>query len=92
MKHLAVEDAFAGAPLDEFLAAHWPRVAKGRLRGLVRDGLVTIDGLPAQPADRNAAFHRSYSARPGPSRSLCPAFHHQQVWTGRSMSTARSAT
>ena len=51
-RHLVVEDAFVGIPLDEFLAAHWPRVSKGRLRGLVRDGEITVDGLRALPADR----------------------------------------
>ncbi len=51
-RHLAVDEAFVGMPLDEFLAAHWPRVSKGKLRGLVRDGLITVDGMPALPADK----------------------------------------
>lgn len=51
MDSLVVEDEWAGCPLDELLAAHWPRVAKGRIRDLVRAGRVTVDGRPAQPGD-----------------------------------------
>jgi 23S rRNA pseudouridine1911/1915/1917 synthase len=48
---LVVAEEWGGCPLDELLAARWPRVAKGRLREMVRDGLVTVDGRPAQPGD-----------------------------------------
>lgn len=51
MESLLVEGEWAGCPLDELLAAHFPRVAKGRIRELVRAGVVTVDGLPAQPGD-----------------------------------------
>ena len=49
MDSLIVADAWAGCPLDELLTAHFPRVAKGRIRELVRAGLVTVDGRPADP-------------------------------------------
>lgn len=51
MHSLVVADAWSGCPLDELLTAHWPRVAKGRLRELVRAGLITVDGRPAQPGE-----------------------------------------
>jgi 23S rRNA pseudouridine1911/1915/1917 synthase len=51
MQSLIVEDAWSGCPLDELLTAHWPRVSKGRMRELVRAGLITVDGRPAQPGD-----------------------------------------
>lgn len=49
---LVVPDDLSGILLDEFLALRWPRVAKGSLRQLVRDGLVTVDGRRAHPGDR----------------------------------------
>ncbi|MHC4380673.1 MAG: RluA family pseudouridine synthase [Planctomycetota bacterium] len=52
MKVLAVEADWSGITLDEFLAAHWPRIAKGKLRDLVRSGGITVDGMPAQPSDK----------------------------------------
>jgi RluA family pseudouridine synthase len=52
MKVLAVDDTWTGSPLDEFLAAHWPRVSKGRLRDLVRAGEIQVDGMRALPSDR----------------------------------------
>jgi len=51
MEPLLVEGEWAGCPLDELLAAHYPRVAKGRLRDMIRAGLVTVNGQPAQPGD-----------------------------------------
>lgn len=51
-RYLEVPEELAGAPLDEFLARHWPRVAKGRLRALIRAGQVTIGGARALPAQR----------------------------------------
>ncbi len=51
MDSLFVEEEWAGCPLDELLAAHWPRVAKGRIRELVRAGRISVDGRPAQPGD-----------------------------------------
>ena len=51
MLSLVVADAWSGCPLDELLTAHWPRVAKGRMRELVRAGLITVNGQPAQPGD-----------------------------------------
>jgi 23S rRNA pseudouridine1911/1915/1917 synthase len=44
--YLPVEEDDRGLPLDEFLAAQFPRWTKGYLRGLIRDGLVSIDGQP----------------------------------------------
>lgn len=52
MKVLPVEKDWSGIPLDEFLAAHWPRIAKGRLRDLVREGGINVDGMPALPSDK----------------------------------------
>ena len=51
MESMIVEDEWSGCPLDEMLTAHFPRVAKGRIRELVRAGLVTVDGMSAQPGD-----------------------------------------
>lgn len=52
MKVLAVESKWVGITLDEFLAAHWPRISKGRLRDLVRSKDILVDGMPAQPSDK----------------------------------------
>jgi len=52
MKVIAVEEGWTGSPLDEFLAAHWPRISKGRLRNLVREGQIQVDGMRAQPSDK----------------------------------------
>jgi RluA family pseudouridine synthase len=52
MKVLGVEEDWRGSPLDEFLAAHWPRIPKGRLRDLVREGEIQVDGMRALPSDR----------------------------------------
>ncbi|MFK5955534.1 MAG: RluA family pseudouridine synthase [Planctomycetota bacterium] len=52
MKVLAVESKWIGITLDEFLAAHWPRIAKGRLRDLVRSNDILVDGMKALPSDR----------------------------------------
>jgi len=52
VKVLAVESKWIGITLDEFLAAHWPRIAKGRLRDLVRSNDILVDGMKALPSDR----------------------------------------
>ena len=44
VEYLPVEEEDRGLPLDEFLAAQYPRWTKGYLRGLIRDGLVSVDG------------------------------------------------
>lgn len=46
VEYLPVEEGDRGLPLDEFLASQFPRWTKGYLRGLIRDGLVSIDGQP----------------------------------------------
>ncbi|MBK9384710.1 MAG: RluA family pseudouridine synthase [Planctomycetes bacterium] len=46
VEYLPVEVEDRGLPLDEFLAAQFPRWTKGYLRGLIREGLVSIDGQP----------------------------------------------
>ncbi len=51
-RYFEVPDQFVGVPLDEFVASHWPRVAKGRLRELIRAGQISIGGTPVQPAQR----------------------------------------
>jgi len=50
MKVLDVDQTWSGTTLDEFLAAHWPEVAKGRLRELVRCGQIQVDGMRALPS------------------------------------------
>lgn len=52
MKVLDVDRDWSGSLLDEFLAAHWPEVAKGRLRELVRAGRIQVDGMRALPSAR----------------------------------------
>jgi 23S rRNA pseudouridine1911/1915/1917 synthase len=42
----------AGLELDEFLCLHFPEYAKGFLRRAVRDGLVSLDGMRANPSQR----------------------------------------
>jgi 23S rRNA pseudouridine1911/1915/1917 synthase len=51
-RYFEVPDDFVGAPLDEFVAGHWPRVAKGRLRDLIRTGRITVGGQAVQPNHR----------------------------------------
>ncbi|MSR62753.1 MAG: RluA family pseudouridine synthase [Planctomycetes bacterium] len=40
----------AGLELDEFLCLHFPEFSKGFLRRAVREGLVTLDGMRANPS------------------------------------------
>ena len=54
---LVVPEDLAGTPLDEFLALRWPRIAKGALRRLIRDGLVTVDGQRVTPSSRLRGGH-----------------------------------
>jgi len=49
---LIVPADLAGQPLDEFLALHYPRIGKGRLRRMVRDGRITLDGIRVLPGAR----------------------------------------
>ena len=42
----------AGLELDEFLCLWFPGCSKGFLRQQVRDGLVSVDGMRAQPSQR----------------------------------------
>jgi len=42
----------AGLELDEFLCLHFPEFNKGYLRRAVREGLILIDGMRAQPSQR----------------------------------------
>ncbi len=42
----------AGLELDEFLCLHFPEFSKGLLRRAVRDGLISIDGMRANPSQR----------------------------------------
>jgi len=42
----------AGLELDEFLCLHFPEFSKGFLRRAVRDGLVSLDGMRANPSQR----------------------------------------
>ncbi|MBC8327804.1 MAG: RluA family pseudouridine synthase [Planctomycetes bacterium] len=51
-RYLEVPERLVGVSLDEFIASHWPRVAKGRLRDLIRDGLITVGGAAVQPGQR----------------------------------------
>lgn len=38
--------------LDEFLCLHFPELSKGRLRTMIRDGDVLLDGAPTRPGQR----------------------------------------
>ena len=49
---LVVPSDLAGQPLDEFLALHYPRIGKGRLRRMIRDGRITLDGIRVLPGVR----------------------------------------
>lgn len=42
---LTVPDSNAGWRLDKFLAAQWPDYSRTLLAGMVKDGLVTVEGL-----------------------------------------------
>ncbi len=42
----------AGLELDEFLCLHFPEFSKGFLRRAIRDGLVSLDGMRANPSQR----------------------------------------
>lgn len=44
-----VGDAHHGMPFDEYATLCWPEVAKGTLRRLIRDGLLTLDGTRVRP-------------------------------------------
>lgn len=44
VEYLPVDQGDRGLPLDEFLAEQFPRWTKGYLRGLIRDGFVSVDG------------------------------------------------
>lgn len=41
-----------GIALDEYLSLCWPEIAKGNLRSLVRDGIVTLDGQRTRPEQK----------------------------------------
>ena len=47
-----VGDDHHGMQLDEYLSLCWPEIAKGTLRRLVREAIVTVDGQPARPEQR----------------------------------------
>jgi len=49
---LVVPRERAGLELDEFLCLHFPEFSKGLLRRAVRDGLITLDGMRANPSQR----------------------------------------
>lgn len=51
-----VGDDHHGMPLDEYLSLCWPEIAKGTLRRLVRDQVITVDGQSARPEQR---LHRN---------------------------------
>ncbi|MCH2100858.1 MAG: RluA family pseudouridine synthase [Planctomycetes bacterium] len=47
-----VSEGHHGMPLDEYLSLCWPEIAKGTLRRLVRDGVITVDGQQARPEQK----------------------------------------
>ncbi|KAA3612801.1 MAG: RluA family pseudouridine synthase [Planctomycetota bacterium] len=54
---LVIEEAEAGAPLDEYLCLRWPRISKGFWRRMIRDGFITLNGARVQPGDRLRSGH-----------------------------------
>lgn len=49
---LEVTGSWRGCLLDEYLSAHWPDIAKGRLRDLIRSGAINIEGIAVLPSTR----------------------------------------
>ncbi len=49
---IIVPDECDGVELDEFLCLHYVGVSKGFLRGLVREGRVLVDAMPAKTSQR----------------------------------------
>ncbi len=49
MENLTVSEEWKGCLLDEFVVAHWPDIAKGRLRDLIRGGSINVEGMTVQP-------------------------------------------
>ncbi len=49
---LVVSEETNGTQLDEWIALHWPGVAKGRLRRLIREGSITVGGRTSVPSHR----------------------------------------
>jgi 23S rRNA pseudouridine1911/1915/1917 synthase len=69
----AVAPAEAGTRLDRWLAARLPEVSRTRLRGLVDEGLVRVDGRPAKAALRLREGARvEAEIPPPPAETLTP--------------------
>jgi 23S rRNA pseudouridine1911/1915/1917 synthase len=51
-EHIVVPEDRAGLELDEFLCLLYPEWNKGFVRRLVREGVITVDGMPATPSQR----------------------------------------
>ena len=49
---LEVTANWRGCLLDEYIAAHWPDIAKGRLRDLIRSGAINVEGAAVPPGTR----------------------------------------
>ena len=71
--------------LDKFLVSQLPQFSRSRLQGLIKDGFVTVDGIPATKAGADlgpgawslAVAYSSFSSRSVAwmsSRSIMPSF------------------
>lgn len=63
-----------GTLLDEYLSLCWPEIAKGTLRRLVRDGVITVDGQPARPDQK---LHRDQIVMLEENWESLPVKRHQ---------------
>jgi hypothetical protein len=61
-QHFCVQADDIGVELDEYLCRVFPLLRKRDLRALVRDGSVTVNGMPSSPSQRRAS-RRSCSTR-----------------------------
>ena len=52
-----------GARLDKFLVEHLPEFSRSRLQGLIRDGFVSQDGVPASKAGQSLDPGQSITVR-----------------------------
>lgn len=64
-----VDEAHSGTRLDAFLARHLPALSRSRIKVLIGDGRVTLNGAQAKPADAVRRGQRVEIVVPPPPRS-----------------------